>query len=226
METVGVGIIGAGGIAAAHAKAYQMLGAKAHLVGVVDIDEDRARAFARRYEIPIWSSEDDDLLKRDDIQVVSLCLPHHLHAPVAIAALQAGKHVLVEKPMAISLEEADAMIRAAQKAKRRLSVVFQLRFESDVQRARLILNRGLIGKPFYAEASCLWWRRPMYYENTWRGKWATEGGGAVINQAIHHLDLLIYLLGMPQRVYAEIDTVAHHIEVEDWCLATLYWEGL
>jgi UDP-N-acetyl-2-amino-2-deoxyglucuronate dehydrogenase len=226
METVGVGIIGAGGIAAAHAKAYQMLGTKAHLIGVADIDEERARAFARRYEIPVWSSEDEDILKRDDIHVVSLCLPHHLHAPVAIAALQAGKHVLVEKPMAISLEEADAMIRAAQKARRRLSVVFQLRFESDVQRARLILERGLIGAPFYAEASCLWWRRPMYYENSWRGKWATEGGGAVINQAIHHLDLLIYLLGMPQRVYAEIDTVAHQIEVEDWCLATLYWEGL
>jgi predicted dehydrogenase len=155
METVGVGIIGAGGIAAAHAKAYQMLGAKAHLVGVVDIDEDRARAFARRYEIPIWSSEDDDLLKRDDIQVVSLCLPHHLHAPVAIAALQAGKHVLVEKPLAISLEEADAMIRAAQKAKRYLSVVFQLRFESDVQRARLILLGAASGRPKAAAQSSI-----------------------------------------------------------------------
>ncbi|MCX7993730.1 MAG: Gfo/Idh/MocA family oxidoreductase [Fimbriimonadales bacterium] len=226
MDTVGVGIIGAGGIAAAHAKAYQMLGAKAQLIGVADIDEERARAFARRFEIPVWSSEDDEILKRDDIQVVSLCLPHHLHAPIAIAALQAGKHVLVEKPLAISLEEADAMIRAAQKAKRNLGVVFQLRFESDVQRARLILERGLIGKPFYAEASCLWWRRPMYYENTWRGKWATEGGGAVINQATHHIDLLIYLLGMPQRVYAEIDTIAHKIEVEDWCLATLYWDSM
>ncbi len=226
METVGVGIIGAGGIAAAHAKAYQMLGAKAQLIGVADIDEERARAFARRYEIPVWSSEDEEIFKRDDIQVVSLCLPHHLHAPIAIAALQAGKHVLVEKPLAISLEEADAMIRAAQKAKRHLGVVFQLRFVSDVQRARLILERGLIGKPFYAEVSCLWWRRPMYYENTWRGKWATEGGGAVINQAAHHVDLLIYLLGMPQRVQAEIDTVAHKIEVEDWCLATLYWDSL
>lgn len=226
METVGVGIIGAGGIAAAHAKAYQMLGAKAHLIGVADIDEERARAFARRYEVPVWSSEDEDLLKRDDIQIVSLCLPHHLHAPVAIAALQAGKHVLVEKPLAISLEEADAMIRAAQKAKRNLGVVFQLRFESDVQRAHQILQRGLIGTPFYAEISCLWWRRPMYYENTWRGKWATEGGGAVINQAIHHIDLLLYLLGMPTRVYAEIDTIAHKIEVEDWCLATLYWDRI
>lgn len=226
METVGVGIIGAGGIAAAHAKAYQMLGAKAQLIGVADIDEERARAFARRYNIPIWSSEDDEILKRDDIQVVSLCLPHHLHAPIALAALQAGKHVLVEKPLATSLEEADAMIRAAQKAKRNLSVVLQLRFESDVQRARLILERGLIGKPFYAEVSCLWWRRPMYYENSWRGKWATEGGGAVINQATHHVDLILYLLEMPKRVYAEIDTVAHRIEVEDWCLATLYWDGL
>ncbi|GIV07219.1 MAG: oxidoreductase [Fimbriimonadales bacterium] len=226
METVGVGIIGAGGIAAAHAKAYQMLGAKAHLIGVADIDEERARTFARRYAVPVWSSEDEDLLKRDDIQIVSLCLPHHLHAPIAIAALQAGKHVLVEKPLAISMEEADAMIRAAQRAKRRLGVVFQLRFESDVQRAHQVLEHGLIGKPFYAEISCLWWRRPMYYENTWRGKWATEGGGAVINQAIHHIDLLRYLLGTPTRVYAEIDTIAHQIEVEDWCLATLYWEGM
>ncbi len=224
MERIGVGIVGAGGIASAHAKAVEQLKGEATLVGVADIDEDRARAFARRHQIPVWTTEYEDLLHRDDIHVIHLCVPHHLHAPYAITALKAGKHVLVEKPLATSLEEADQMLAAAQKANRLLGVVFQLRFEPDVRRARAVIQSNALGKPFYAEVSCLWWRRPVYYEVSWRGKWATEGGGAVINQAVHHIDLLIYLLGMPSEVEAFIDTIAHEIEVEDWCLANFRWQ--
>ncbi len=225
MDKVGIGIIGAGGIAGAHLKAYQQLVPSARVVGVVDIDEERAQSFARRHNIPFWSTEEEDLLRREDIQIVSLCVPHHLHAPLAIQALQAGKHVLVEKPLAISLEEADAMIAEAERANRNLGVVFQLRYEADVRRAKLVLERKLIGEPFYAEIHCLWWRRPMYYEVPWRGKWATEGGGALINQASHHVDLLVHLLGLPTEVDASIDTIAHQIEVEDWCLATMRWDN-
>lgn len=224
MEKIGVGIIGAGGIASAHAKAIQQL-EDAVLIGVVDTDEDRAQAFARRHQVPVWTTEAEDLLHRDDIQAIHLCVPHYLHAPFANDALRAGKHVLVEKPLAISLEEADQMLATAQKAHRQLGVVFQLRFEPDVRRAHQVIASKAIGKPFYAEASCLWWRRPVYYEVSWRGKWATEGGGALINQAVHHVDLLIHLLGMPTEVQASIDTIAHDIEVEDWCLAHMRWQG-
>lgn len=224
MEKIGIAIVGAGGIASAHAKAVQQIPDEAKLVAVADIDEDRAQAFAQRYQVPVWTTEIDDVLRRDDVHAVHLCVPHHLHAPFAISALQAGKHVLVEKPMAISLEEADQMLAAAKKANRQLGVVFQLRFEPDVRRASQVIRSGAIGTPFYAEVSCLWWRRPVYYEVSWRGKWATEGGGAVINQAVHHVDLLIHLLGMPSEVQAHIATIAHDIEVEDWCLATLRWQ--
>ncbi len=225
MDKVGVGIIGAGAIASAHAKAYSQLKSKVALVGVADIDEERAQNFAARFQVPIWTSEPEDLLARDDIQIISLCTPHYLHAPMAIQALRAGKHVLVEKPLATSLEEADQMISTAEKANRNLGVVFQLRFEADVARAKKVLESGAIGQPFYAEVSCLWWRRPVYYEVSWRGKWATEGGGALINQASHHVDLLLHLLDMPAEVSATLDTVAHEIEVEDWCLATLKWHS-
>ncbi len=225
MDKVGVGIIGAGGIASAHAKAYSLLKSKVALVGVADIDEERAQNFASRFHIPIWTAEPDDLLARDDIQIISMCTPHYLHAPLTIQALKAGKHVLVEKPIATSLEEADQMIRTAEKANRNLGVVFQLRFEADVARAKQVLDASAIGQPFYTEVSCLWWRRPVYYEVSWRGKWATEGGGALINQASHHVDLLLHLMSMPSEVTATIDTVAHEIEVEDWCLATMKWEN-
>ncbi len=224
MERLGVGIIGAGGIAGAHAKAYAQLAPTVQVVGVADIDEDRARAFAVRHQVPFWTTEAEDLLRHDEIHLVSICTPHHLHAPLAIAAMEAGKHVLVEKPMAISLEEADAMITTARRTKRLLSAIFQLRYEADTRRARLVLERGLIGTPFYAEVSCLWWRRPVYYEVSWRGRWSTEGGGAVINQASHHVDMLVHLLGLPRTVRATIDTVAHDIEVEDWCMASLHWD--
>jgi UDP-N-acetyl-2-amino-2-deoxyglucuronate dehydrogenase len=183
MERFGVGIIGAGGIAGAHAKAYSQLAPTVTVVGVADIDEDRVRAFAIRHQIPFWTTEAEDILRHDEIQIVSICTPHHLHAPLAIAALEAGKHVLVEKPLAVSLEEADQMIATAQRTRRLLGTIFQLRYEADTRRARLVLERGLIGAPFYAEVSCLWWRRPVYYEVSWRGRWSTEGGGAVINQA-------------------------------------------
>ncbi len=224
MEQIGVGIIGAGGIASAHAKAYAQLAPEVQIVGVADIDEDRARALAMRYQVPLWTTEAEDLLRNDEIQIVSICTPHHLHAPMAIAAMEAGKHVLVEKPMAVSLDEADTMIATARRTRRLLSAIFQLRYEADTRRARLVLERGLIGNPFYAEVSCLWWRRPVYYEVSWRGRWSTEGGGAVINQASHHVDMLVHLLGLPNSVQATIDTVAHDIEVEDWCMASLYWE--
>ncbi|MCS7064952.1 MAG: Gfo/Idh/MocA family oxidoreductase [Fimbriimonadales bacterium] len=224
MERLGVGIIGAGGIAGAHAKAYAQLAPEVDLVGVADIDEDRARAFAMRHQASFWTTEAEELLRHDEIQLVSICTPHHLHAPLAIAAMEAGKHVLVEKPMAVSLEEADTMIATAKRTRRLISAIFQLRYEADTRRARLVLERGLIGMPFYAEVSCLWWRRPVYYEVSWRGRWSTEGGGALINQASHHVDMLVHLLGLPRTVQATIDTVAHDIEVEDWCMASLRWD--
>lgn len=221
-DKIGVGIIGAGGAAAAHAKAYLQMSPHVEIRAVADVAEDRARTFAGKHNILNWTTNDDELLRRDDVHVVSVCTPHYLHAPQATAALQAGKHVLVEKPMAISLQEADEMIAAAEQYNRQLGVIYQLRYEWDTRRALHLLQSDHLGKVFFAEVSCLWWRRPGYYVD-WRGQWATEGGGAVINQASHHVDLLLHLMGMPTEVQAWMSTVAHDIEVEDWCQAHLNW---
>lgn len=223
-DKIGVGIIGAGGVAAAHAKAYSQL-PNVELIAIADLDESRARDFSQKYRILNWYTDDQELLKREDIQIVSICTPHYLHAPQAITALQSGKHVLVEKPMAISLQQADQMIQAAEQSQRQLGVIYQLRYEWDTHRAQHLLNNGLLGELFFCEANCLWWRRSAYYGVEWRGKWDTEGGGAVINQASHHIDMLIHLLGMPASVQASLATVAHPIEVEDWCQAQFQWEN-
>ncbi|NUL81738.1 MAG: Gfo/Idh/MocA family oxidoreductase [Armatimonadetes bacterium] len=224
-DQLGIGIIGAGGVSGAHAKAYQYLGQKTRLVAVADTDADTARAFKERYQFDQWTTDYQELISREDVHAVSICTPHHLHCKHSVDALNAGKHVLVEKPMAISLEEADAMIAASERNNKKLAVVYQLRMEHDARRAKALIDSGSLGKMFYCEAACLWWRKPSYYSVSWRGSWNTEGGGAVINQASHHLDLMQWLLGMPKSVEACAAVVAHDIEVEDWCRATLQWEN-
>lgn len=221
-DKIGVGIIGAGGAAAAHAKAYLQMAPHLEIRAVADIAEEKARTFAAKHHILNWTIDDDELLKRDDVQIVSVCTPHFLHASQSIAAMQAGKHVLVEKPMATCMQEADQMIAASEQYGRHLGVIYQLRYEWDTRRALHLLQSGLLGTLFFSEVSCLWWRRPGYYVD-WRGQWSSEGGGAVINQASHHVDLLLYLMGMPSEVQAWMSTVAHEIEVEDWCQAHLKW---
>ncbi len=215
MERLGIGIIGAGGIASAHASAWLALSKSCQLIAFADQDVRRAQERAEQFNAQMWFSDPYDLLARDDIHIVSICTPPFNHAELAIASLEAGKHVLVEKPMCCSLEEADKMIEAAERNERLLGVVFQWRFTPEFTRIKALLENGKLGKPFLAVMISFWWRTEEYFKVWWRGTWEKECGGSVINHAIHHIDFLLGLMGNVSCVSAGMGVFAHEIETED-----------
>lgn len=217
-------IIGIGNIAPIHAAAIR--GVSGELVAVATRDESRGRAFAAEHSAT-WYADYEALLERARPDVVAICTPHDLHAPMTLAAARAGVHVLCEKPMARSVAECDEMIAACEHAGVKLGVAFQGRFEPLSVKLKAALDAGRLGRLLWASANTLWHRTDAYYRSgSWRGTWAHEGGGVLINQAIHAIDLLIWLAGLPEQVTARIRTLNHAIEVEDAALAILeYADG-
>jgi len=223
-EKFGFGIIGAGVISAWHAQGIQ-----AHrdgkIVAVSDVMKASAEKFASQYHCEV-SADWKELIRRQDIQAVCVCTPSGLHAEQAIAAARAGKHVLVEKPMAINLRDATEMIRAARDNGVKLGIVFQKRTEEAPNRIRKAIAGGVFGKLIFGDASIKYWRNQAYYDSAaWRGTWAMDGGGCTMNQGIHGIDLLLYMMGDVEKIYAKVDTVAHHIEVEDVAIAILTYKN-
>ncbi|MBZ0302645.1 MAG: Gfo/Idh/MocA family oxidoreductase [Anaerolineae bacterium] len=218
-DTLRFGLIGCGRIAPHHAHAIQTLPG-AELAAVVDIVEDRAYRFADEYGAEPYF-EYKAMLERDDIDVVCICTPSGLHAQMAIDAAQAGKHIMVEKPMALSLADADAMIAAARANDVRLCVAFQNRFNPPIQDLRAAAQTGRLGKLLLGNATVRWYRAQEYYEDGWHGTWAMDGG-ALMNQSIHHVDALVWLMGEPvESVFAYSATLAHRMEAEDTVVAAL-----
>lgn len=214
------GVVGVMGIGTSHAQALkEMEGVE--LFAACDVVPEALERFSEEFNIRYRFTDFYDFLN-SDVEVVSICTPHHLHAEQAIAALEAGKHVLCEKPMAIAVSEADAMIAAAQKAKGKAGVVFQHRLDPTVRAVKQRMPElGELVRGLYQGHH---FRTKAYYEQgRWRGTWWGEGGGVLINQAIHDLDTLAYLLGLPHRVTARIANWGHdNTEVED--MATAVWE--
>lgn len=221
-QPLGIGLIGTGNIIRPHIEGYQAFPEACRIVAVADIDEARAQQVGQSIGPDVACYTDyQELLDRDDVQLVSICTPPFVHAPAAIAAMEAGKHVLVEKPMAASLAECDAMIAAAEKHQRKLSVVFQRRWHPDWWRAKALVESGLLGPLRIGKVDCMWWRGNRYYEVWWRGTWERECGGSTINHAVHHIDALLWFMGEPTSVYAELCTLTHEVEVEDTSLAVV-----
>jgi predicted dehydrogenase len=165
------------------------------------------------------------MLAAEALDVVSIATPPSTHARLAIDALRAGANVLVEKPMAPSLEECDAMLAAERESGRLLSVVAQNRFRDDMATLKEALDSGLIGTISHAQISSAWWRGRSYYDLSWRGTWESEGGGCTLNHAIHHIDLALWMLGRPKAVTAVLTNVQHdNSEVEDLSVAILQYE--
>jgi len=213
----GIGIIGAGNIVKRHAQAYISLPESARLVGVADIDRKRAEKAKSEFRFDAAFDDYHQLLARDDIQVVDLCTPANHHAPMVVDALKAGKHVLCEKPMATTLAEADDIIRVADEHPQQVaSFVFQLRSDPTHRRIRRMIEQGLIGRPLVASVSVRLRKKPSYFTSSaGRGSWKTDGGGVLINQAIHQLDALVSFLGDPVAVSAVMDAFVQPIEAED-----------
>ncbi len=190
-------IIGIGNIAPIHAAAIR--GVSGELVAVATRDEGRGRAFAEQHG-GTWYGDYQQLLDDAHPDVVAICTPHDLHEPMTRAAARAGVHVLCEKPMARNVGECDAMIAACAQAGVTLGVTFQGRFEPLSTRLKAALDGGRLGRLLWSSANTLWHRTDAYYRSgPWRGSWAHEGGGVLINQAIHAIDLLIWLGGSPSR---------------------------
>lgn len=222
MNRFNIGIIGCGAISADHVSAYQALSGVCTIQAVSDLDLSRAENLARSIGGHVTAYADyRDMLRREDIDVVSVCTPPSVHKSPVVEALHSGKHVLCEKPFAPSLADCDEMIAASTSSGCKLAVVFQYRFRQDFNQIKAILDSGVMGPTVHAQMNGLYWRGDRYYQVPWRGKWASECGGVTMNQAIHPLDIFLWLLGDVTSVYAEMDTLTHEIEVEDSLLGIL-----
>jgi UDP-N-acetyl-2-amino-2-deoxyglucuronate dehydrogenase len=220
MSEVRFGIVGAGTVARYHAQAIADAPG-ARLVAVCRGDARRAAEAAAEFGVPCEAS-DEALLARPDVDAVCVTTPSGQHAAQTTAAARAGKHVLVEKPMALSVADADAMIAACRAAGVRLGVALQRRTEPCYRDLRAAITAGELGRLVLGSTTVPYMRTPAYYESAgWRGTRAQDGGGALMNQGIHLADLLLWLMGDVEEVHAHAATLAHRVEVED-CLAASF----
>jgi len=218
------GIIGCGTISNWHADAIGEIEG-ATLVGVTDVYEPARIAFAEKRGVKAYESA-EALLAEPEIDVVCICTPSGLHAPLAIAAANAGKHAVVEKPMALTHEEIADLVEAFDKNNVKLGVVSQLRFSAAVQALKRAVDSGALGKLVVADLSMKFFRSQEYYDKGgWRGTWKMDGGGALMNQGIHGIDILQYVMGPIKSVSGIARTLVRNIEVEDTAVAVLEFEN-
>jgi len=225
MEKLRVGIYGYGKVAELHARAISSR-PELELASVCGRESARRSAFATRWAIPSRSSA-AEMADRDEVDAVVIVTPHPLHRAHAVEGAEAGLHVLVEKPMALSIEDCDAMIGASARAGRKLGVVSQRRWYPASRRVREAIDSGALGAPVLGQVIMLGWRDEAYYRSDpWRGSWEGEGGGVLVNQAPHQLDLLSWFLGPVLEVSAYWANLNHpYIEVEDTAVAVIRFAG-
>lgn len=217
-----VAIIGSGAIAHSHIEGYLQFRDRCKIVAICDLYPDKAEALRKQYGLDAKVMKEHDGVLQEDVDLISICTPPYTHADIAVDALYAGKHVIVEKPMASSLEECDRMNKAATASGNILSVISQNRFGDGIMKLKQVLASGLAGRIVHAQVDSYWWRGYSYYDLWWRGTWEKEGGGCTLNHAVHHIDMLQWLLGMPEQVTAVMSNTAHdNAEVEDLSIAIL-----
>ena len=223
---INVAIIGAGAIANTHIEGLLKFKDKCQIVAVADIYQNKAQEKVERYGLDAAVFEEyQKIFEETDVHLAVILTPPFAHAETTIAALNAGAHVLLEKPMATSLEECDAMIAAALENKRLLSVVAQNRFKTPMMKLKAVLDSGMAGKILHAQVDSFWWRGQNYYDLWWRGTWEKEGGGCTMNHAVHHIDLFQWMMGMPAELQAVINNINHdNSEVEDFSTTVLMYE--
>lgn len=226
MNKLGVAIIGCGNIHKVHADAVLEceLG---HLICMVDIQKERVQASAQSYNCQ-WYLDYHQALENDLVDVVHICTPHYLHAQMVMEAIRAGKHVLVEKPVAMNMGEVRQMVQEKEKYNRYIGVCFQNRFNLESIKAKELIDSGALGAVIGVKGLVTWHRDKEYYaQSGWRGRFATEGGGVLINQAIHTLDLMQWLAGGVKAVKGNVSTrvLGDVIEVEDTSDATLFFKN-
>ncbi len=223
MRTWNFGIIGAGMVADFHARSIQHL-SNARLTGICGAGSGRAALLAKQYncvEFPNYHA----MLRNPEIDIVTIATPSGMHMEPAVKAALHGKHVLCEKPLDISLERIDAMINAHNNAGTRLGGIFNYRFTDTVHLLKKAVDEGRFGTITYASVHVPWWRSDAYYQHKWRGTLQLDGGGAMMNQSIHMVDMLQYVMGPIDALHAYTATLGHHIEAEDTATAILQFKN-
>jgi predicted dehydrogenase len=225
MDRVRTALIGCGKVGQIHAAALRDL-PESDFVAVCDSDAERAAAFAGRYGVRPYANP-GQMFKDAGVQAVVVCTPHPQHAAPVIEAAASGVHALVEKPLAATLADCDAMLAAARAAGTKLAVVSQRRLYEPVLRMKVAIDAGKIGRPVLGVFSMFSWRDEAYYRSDpWRGKWSTEGGGVLVNQSPHQLDLLQWFMGAIDEISGYWANLNHpSIEVEDTALAMIRFKN-
>lgn len=217
-------ILGAGVVAEFHADAIKSI-ENAELVGVYDPNFDNALKFSKKYSIVSYESY-EKLLEDLNVDVVCICTPSSFHADNAIMALKYKKHVVVEKPMALCSADADRIIEEEKKSGCILTVISQLRFSDDIKTVKKLVEENAFGKISFCDLYMKYWRDADYYKSSnWKGTKAFDGGGAVMNQGIHGIDLVLYIMGNAKVIGSKTKTIYHDIEVEDTATALLEFDN-
>ena len=212
-------LIGAGNIAKVQIEAIKHIPG-ARVAVICNRTEATGRALAETCGAD-WTADSAAAVSRDDVDIVSICTPSGAHLEAAVLAAEAGKHLIVEKPLEITLKRIDQIIEAAQTNGVKLTCFFPNRFMSGVRKAKEAVEAGRLGQLVFADAFVRWYRDQAYYDVGWRGTWALDGGGALMNQSIHSIDLLQWLAGPVKSIYARTTTLNHDIETEDTAAALL-----
>ena len=225
MKMYNIAILGCGKVAHLHAKAVENL-TNAKLAGVWSRTSKTVEDFAIQYNVPFYNGI-EKLVKDENIDLAIVCTPHPFHLEPTIAAANAGANILVEKPLASTLEDSDKIIKACKSAGVKLGVISQRRWYEPVKRVKEAIDAGKIGKPVFGTINMLGWRDKDYYDaDEWRGTWKMEGGGVLVNQAPHQLDILLWFMGEIDEVYGQWRNLNHsYIEVEDTAVAIIKFKN-
>ena len=223
---INVAIVGTGNIAHAHVKAYLMFPERCRIAALIDIIPEKARRMKEQYHLDAEVYDNHLDILDLDLDLVDVCTPPYVHAEISINALKHGKNVVCEKPMAASLEECDAMLKARDESGKKLSIIAQNRFRVPIRNLKALLDSGMAGRVRHAQIDSLWFRGHSYYDLWWRGTWEKEGGGCTLNHAVHHIDMLGWMMGMPERVTSVLANTGHdNAEVEDLSVSVMEYPG-
>lgn len=225
-KEIGFGIIGCGSVSRLHAKAISEIpGAK--LVALCNRTREKAEKLAQEFQVDAIYTDYGELIDSEDLDVLNILTPSGTHGEIACYAAKKGKNVIVEKPMEIDLDRAKEMVDTFDKYNRKLSVIYQHRMDPDTIKLKKIIEEGRLGRIVLSDAHIKWYRTQSYYDSgKWRGTWALDGGGVLMNQGIHTIDLMIHIMGEVESVFAYCDTLGHkNVEVEDMATAVLRFKS-
>ncbi len=223
-DKIGFAVVGCGVISQFHIEAIDTI-ENAHLYAVYDANEQNSKHIAEKTTAKAYTNL-DELLTDEKVDAVCICTPSFLHAPIAMQCIKAKKHVLVEKPLALSTDDCEKLIKAAKEENVKISAVSQLRFSDDFAQVKNAIKSGALGTITRCDIVMKYIRDQSYYNTSaWRGTWEKDGGGALINQGIHGVDLALYLMGDAKSIFAHTSTLVRKIEVEDTLSAVIMWQN-